>query len=154
MAGRNPIPIAQHQAQGTYRPDRHKGKLSAQALTELPGAPAWLSRHGRAAWQDLGTLLIGRSVLTQLDLAALACVCEAIAEWRELRRKVRKDGRTYTTTTQAGDTMIRPHPHVNMLAAAERRMWAELAHFGLTPASRAKVSAGTTEATDNPWAKL
>lgn len=93
-------------------------------------------------------------VLTTADPHALAMLCDAYAEYLECRQIVTNVGRTYTTTTQQGDTMIRPRPEVAMASDAWRRVQRMLTEFGMTPSSRSKVKGSPREERDpfEEWA--
>lgn len=79
-------------------------------------------------------------VLTTADPIALGLLCDALAEYIAARAEVEKAGRTYETESESGSVMIRAHPSVAIQADAWRRAKLMLTEFGLTPASRAKVS--------------
>lgn len=71
-------------------------------------------------------------------------ICTAVIE---------DSGRTYATTATSGDKLIRARPAVAMRNESMRHAQSLLAEFGLTPASRSKVSAGKP-AEINPFAAL
>lgn len=50
--------------------------------------------------------------------------------------------RYYTTRTKEGSFMIRPHPAMAVRQDAWKRVVGLLGHFGMTPATRAKVTVG------------
>jgi P27 family predicted phage terminase small subunit len=111
--------------------------------------PAWLKgAKARRAWRALAPVLGRMQILTEADEVAVGLLCDAFAEWQECRAVIRKHGRTYQTTTQTGDTMIRPRPEVADAADAWRRVKAMLTEYGLTAASRAKVSAPSAKEDD------
>ena len=85
-------------------------------------------------------MLVRMQVLTDADPVALGLLCDALAEYIAARAEVERAGRTYETVSESGGVMIRAHPAVAIQADAWRRAKLMLTEFGLTPASRAKVS--------------
>jgi P27 family predicted phage terminase small subunit len=81
--------------------------------------------------------------LATTDTHALEAAAETMAEAREARAAIEKEGRFYTSPTRDGGTMIRPHPALASMQDADKRLRAWLIEFGLTPASRGKVSTNT-----------
>jgi len=80
-------------------------------------------------------------VLTEADSAALERLCDCYSDILECREIINRDGRTYTTTNSDGDTLIKGHPAVAQLRAADSQFKSYLVEFGLTPAARTKVHA-------------
>lgn len=66
---------------------------------------------------------------------------------------IAEEGRTYTTTTQMGDTMYRARPEVAMRSDAMRRAQQLRSELGLGPASKSKVSAGKKHEA-NPYEEI
>ena len=91
---------------------------------------------------------------TVADWPALQLLTETLAEWAEARQALHRKGLTYETTTVTGDLMCRPDPEVTSAAEAMRRAHRMLSEFGLTPASRGKVSALGSNETDDAFAQI
>ncbi len=127
---------------GTARADRmNPNEPKPVALADLAPPPSMTTRATNA-WRKLAPLLQRMGVLTEADTLALMQLCEAYAEILSARAALRdRGGPTYETTTVQGGRMVRTYPEVAMLADADRRFLQYLAAFGLTPASRSKVSA-------------
>jgi P27 family predicted phage terminase small subunit len=87
-------------------------------------------------------------VVSQLDARALELLVEAYTEYRHHCDTLEIEGYTYRTETQTGDVLIKAHPAAIMKADAWKRLRAMLAEFGMTPASRSKVSTKTPDAVD------
>lgn len=79
-------------------------------------------------------------MLTSADPIALGLLCDALAEYVAAREVVEREGMTYESESDKTGTMIRRHPAVEIQSDAWRRAKLMLTEFGLTPASRAKVS--------------
>jgi len=99
--------------------------------------PTDMTAEGRREWKKIVPLLLGLSVLSVIDGAALEGYCEAYSESRQAARIIRKEG--LTVESSKGDT--RPHPAVGIRDKAQKRMKSFLVEFGLTPASRTRIHA-------------
>lgn len=103
--------------------------------------PEWLSERARKYWGDIGGQLLNMKVVTADNGPALELLTETLATWAEARQAVHRLGLVYETETQTGDTMRRPNPEVAIASDAMKASLRMLTEFGLTPASRSKVSA-------------
>ena len=147
MTGRPRKPTQLKIVEGTARKDRMNSKEPKPDVI-APVMPGWLSPKAKTAWKELSGVLLEMGVLTVPDRKALELLCDAYGEWRDARAVIEKQGMTYQTTTQHGDTMYRARPEVAMAQNAWSRVMAGLVQFGLTPASRSKVSANDPTPTD------
>jgi P27 family predicted phage terminase small subunit len=110
-----------------------------QLQIERPTMPRRMSPVAKEAWKRFAPLLEVMGVLTKVDSGALERLCETYAEIADYQNQIARCGSTYSTVTEHGQEVIRPHPAVAMLSAADRRFKTYLTEFGLTPAARAKV---------------
>lgn len=134
--------------QGTQRPGRvnpAEPKPMAIPLNQRP--PAWLSDRGRRAWREILPILRRMGVVTVADPLALSMLADAVGEYIEARTVVIAEGATYWTEGQS--RMLRPRPEVAIASDAWRRAKQLLTEFGLTPASRGRVS-GSPEKAEDP----
>ena len=127
---------------------RKINKAEPKPKREIPSCPAHLSDAGKVAWSHLSVMLDRIGVLTEADAYALERACACYAELLELQTLVDRDGMTYSTTSTAGETVIKGNPAVAMLADADRRFKGYLVEFGLTPAARSKVKVDGSEQKD------
>lgn len=172
--GRPRKPTALHRIHGTDRPDRMNPHEPAPPLAVTERCPSWLRGRARSAWKWVYPRLRDMRVLTEADRDALALLCDAYGELIECRAVIAKFGRVYESKIIRADTkrvttksrrddpfevpddydptalsvMIRPRPEVAIAADAWRRVNAMMQQFGLTPASRSKVSAQETSEVD------
>jgi P27 family predicted phage terminase small subunit len=108
----------------------------------------WLSATAREYWDEIGGLLLQMKLISYGDTAALMLLTDALAEWCAVRKTITRKGRTQTVMGKFGSS-IKARPEVAMEADLWRRASAMLTQFGLTPASRGKVSAlGAAEEKD------
>lgn len=128
MRGRKPTAPALKVIAGTDRPDREAPDDAPEfdLVTEFPDPPMHLNADGAGMWTDLGPKLVAAKVLQVVDLYALQQLCYA---WQ---RAVAKQ--------KAG---------MDITAAEDNALKALWSEFGMTPASRRKVSAGGDKKSSN-----
>lgn len=129
MRGRKPTAPALKVIAGTDRPDREAPDAPEfDLVTEFPDPPQHLNADGAAMWSDLGPKLVAARVLQVVDIYALQQLCYA---WQ---RAVAKQ--------KAG---------MDITAAEDNALKALWSEFGMTPASRRKVSAGSQKPAGNKF---
>ncbi len=125
-----------------------KGNPSKRAINKsepkppsgVPPVPKHFNKQEKYWFKRIGEELDGSNVITNLDGMALELLIGAYVEWRSHRDILDEEGETYKTKTMTGDTLIKAHPRVGMMADAWKRLRGMMAEFGMTPASRSKVS--------------
>lgn len=128
--GRKPKAPALKVLAGTNRPDREVPDAPEFDLIEkFPGAPQHLNVDGAEMWNNLGPQLVSARVLQVVDLYALEQLCFA---WQMLRKKAKAE----MEATSAEHTALK----------------ALFSEFGMTPASRQKVSGGGEKPKGNKFA--
>lgn len=146
--GRPAKPTRLKVLEGTTRKDRaNPAEPKPPPARAREAAPRWLRPTSRPWWNRLRPLLVQMQVLTGADPVALGLLCDALADYMSARAIVERKGRTYETEGEAG-LMVRQRPEVAIAADAWRRAKLMMTEFGLTPASRAKVSAADVGPTD------
>jgi P27 family predicted phage terminase small subunit len=118
-----------------------------------PVAPEWLSDRASAIFEETCRRMSGIGTLSEEWADVIADYASCVEEIEITTGIIEDLGRTYTTTTQTGDTMFRPRPEVAMRSDAMRRAQALRAELGIGPASKSKVSAGKPDE-ENPFAAL
>ncbi len=105
-----------------------------------PDRPAHVATNAVASgeWDRIVKLTTATRVLTVADGPILEMTALAYAEYR-IAQKATAKSLTYKVKTAAGSFIVKPRPEVPMAADAWRRYVNGLTHFGLTPATRAKV---------------
>src|SRR6185312_16774353 len=134
--GRRPIPTALKLVKGNpgKRPlNRHEPK----PLRTIPRCPPELSPVARKEWRRISRHLFQLGLITAIDRAALAAYCQSWAQWLDAIAQVQKLGPV--VRSPSGYPMISPFVAVASQAYAQMR--AMLTEFGMTPASRSRVSA-------------
>jgi len=144
MAGRRPTPTHLKIVAGNPG-KRALNKTEPKPRREIPSCPAHLADSGKVAWGRLSLILDRMGVMTEADSAALERLCDCYTDILECRVLIERDGRTYSVTTQSGDTLIKANPAVAQLRAADAQFKSYLVEFGLTPAARSKVHAAAED---------
>lgn len=138
--GRNAKPTAVKKLQGN--PGKRKiNKNEPSAPSGIPEMPEFLSTEGRAEWNRIVPLLVDMGVLTAADGKALAGYCSAYAQLAKCEAAIEKFGLICATLDEVtGVAVLKVNPAVRVKSDALRQMKAFLIEFGLTPASRPKLS--------------
>lgn len=102
-----------------------------------PACPSWLPAEARREWRRIVPELEAMGVLTRADGSALMGYCLAVADVRAAQEVLDSEGTTYTTASG----YVAQRPEVSMKRQALAQMKAFLTEFGLTPASRTRITA-------------
>jgi P27 family predicted phage terminase small subunit len=137
MPGPPKKPTALKLVEGTYREDR-VAKNEPRPKVAIPKPPKHMSALALEEWNRIVEELRDNGLMTNLDRAALVTYCEMWANYVTASEKVKKTGGMVIQTT-GGNFMDNPY------FSAQKRS-AELMHkflieFGMTPASRTRISA-------------
>lgn len=139
--GRRPLPKAEPKPKAGKPPMPEHVKVDAVAAAE---------------WKRLVELLVapGTAVLTVGDGPILELTVLAYSTWRQALAAMKKHGLTQTCTTKSGGKLVRPRPEPIIASDAWRRYEKGLTHFGLSPATRGKVSAIPDDEEKDPSAEF
>jgi P27 family predicted phage terminase small subunit len=150
MANKNgpkALPTQMKVLKGTAQPCR-VNKKEPKLAVERSMVPKWLSKRAQEAYIDLSDILVGMQVLTKADRTALEMLCDAYAEYRQAREYIEQHGMSYEVNTKDGSVLHKVYPQVAIGSDAYKRVRSMMTEFGLTPASRGKVSAQGEQADD------
>jgi P27 family predicted phage terminase small subunit len=143
LNGRKRKPTALRLVDGN-RGKRPLPKAEPKPKRGAPPIPPHVKSDPVAAeeWKRLAALTGAPSigVLTVSDGPILEATVLAYSTFRLASAALEKS-LTYTCPTKNGGTMVRSRPEVFIAADAWRRYVVGLTHFGLSPATRSKVSA-------------
>lgn len=119
---------------------------------EIPSAPRHLGKEARKEWRRITPLLEELGLISGLDRAALALYCQAVGRLSELEEafngmvaKHESDGLSYPDAVFAASRSQTPSGYeqqsviVQLIGAHRLQVHRHLAHFGLSPAARARV---------------
>lgn len=116
----------------------------------LPSCPKHLTGAARTEWKRITPELYELGLLTNIDRSALAAYCSAYAEWVEACEVM--NGKSPLIKTEAGN--IIQNPLVGIKHKAAEHMHKFLTEFGMTPASRSRISVNKKAASDDPMEDL
>ena len=155
-AGRPRKPTAMHRLNGNpgkrALPKEGEEPAPANAKKGAP-PPYWLDNYAKTAWKHLQPMLVDMRVYTEADRYALELLVQAYAEYRRACDAIRIQGPTIWVETKAGGYMM-PDPAIRERNDAWRRCMGALSHFGLTPASRARIQVLPKEEEGDPFAEF
>lgn len=117
---------------------------------EVPPCPAWLSQDAREEWERIAPHLERLGLLSQIDLAALTCYVQAWGDLAWARRRMAEISeqdptgeRARINTTPSGYRQISELQQISNRAMEQVEKF--LGHFGMSPALRARVTAGSPQ---------
>lgn len=105
----------------------------------LPECPKSLGPEARNYWDQIGPQLVELGVLTALDGAALAMLCDLWGSYLVAQAKVDEFGAAGGLVVMAGKTPIMS-PWLLTANSLRKQLREFLAEFGLTPSSRSRVA--------------
>ena len=134
--GRRPLP--------ENEPEPKRGKRA-------PSVPSWLGEEAKEVWRAHARKLWELGLLTDLDLDALATLCETTALYRTAVAMIGKQGAVWVSeetgyTQQTAWVGIRNNALKQM-----QSLWAE---FGMTPKERSRIELPEQEKERDPLAEL
>lgn len=148
-AGRPPLPASVHQLHGN--PSKKPAAELAPAIepeVKIPDPPAFLCEEAREEWTRIAPELKTLGLVAEVYSRPLAAYCVAYADWARARVAIEKLFSAGTPEAMAGYVATTPQGYQQvtglmvMARQAEQRMLEAAREFGLTPASRTKVTMG------------
>ncbi|MDA2921183.1 phage terminase small subunit P27 family [Desulfobacterota bacterium AH_259_B03_O07] len=152
-SGRKRKPTNLHIVQGTYRKDRATVNEPKPDL-EIPKYITGLSKEAKKHWDVVGHELNLMRVLTRADKFLLRLICDAMVDYDEGMKNLKKQPKIIAGTNKHGSPILITDPNVALVRDAWNRILIGLREFGLTPSSRTKISVMPEIDEDNPWAHL
>ena len=133
--------------QGTFRKDRATPNEPKPNIN-IPSPPDHLSKEALIEWDRITPILYNLGLLSDLDMVALAAYCQAYGRWTQAEMELKGSG--IIIKTQNGNVI--QNPLVGIANQAMLQTHKFLVEFGLTPASRSKVSANKQDDKKaDPW---
>ena len=117
-AGRPSLPAAVKRLKGTLRPSRESASAPSATPSRVTAPPPKLSKAEKEVWFELAPLVNGMGVISKADLPAFRALACSVAAVRAAYA-----ARDY-----------------KLVCVLDPRAEKWLSHFGMTPATRAKVS--------------
>jgi len=148
MKGRKPRPTNLKILEG--EPNKDRINLNEpQPLTLEVNCPKHLKGEARAEWKRIYPELQAMGLISLIDRAALAVYCQAWERWVKYSKIVEEKGELYKT--QSGNVITSPALWVANKAAEQMHKF--LTEFGMTPASRSRLTTSVA-ISDDPLDKL
>lgn len=152
--GRPPKPTELKKLAGN--PGKRKlNESEPKPAKKLPTCPRHLTKEARAEWRRISRELADMNLLTAVDRAALAAYCQCWARWVEIEMELQRvDEETQKPVHELLGSTDKGYDFANPLLGAAnsamKQMKGFLMEFGMTPASRSRVSVGG-DAPDDPY---
>lgn len=144
--GRKKIPTKLKIVKGTHRHWRENPN-EPDYPTAIPQPPGHLSERAMAEWNEMSQILYDQGLLSIIDKACLAGYCQLYGRWAEAEASLKRTKQLIKTTS--GN--IIQNPLIGIANTAYKLMKDSLIEFGMTPASRSKVSAKKSKKKEDPW---
>lgn len=148
-SGRKPQPTALKLLHGN--PGRRPlNENEPKPKAALPKPPAHLSPVAKQEWRRAGKLLHSMGLISDLDLAAFALYCTAWARWVEAEQALS----TYGVMLKSPNGFPVQSPYLSVANRAMDQIRSLLSEFGMSPATRTRVSAMLPDNDDDPMEQL
>jgi P27 family predicted phage terminase small subunit len=147
MQGRKPKPTNLKILDGDKDKDRinyNEPKPSNVAAT----CPSHLCSEARTEWKRIYPELQSMGLMTSIDRSALAAYCQAYGRWAKYEKIIKEKGELHKT--KSGNIITSPALWVANKALEQ--MYKYMTEFGLTPASRTRLSVAKQE--EDPMEQL
>ena len=139
-AGRKPKPTNIKILEGNPG-KRPLNAYEPKPLKKAPPCPKWLEPEAKKEWRRLAKTLEAMGVLTDADMAAFAGYCQAYARWKEAEERITDRGLVIRTPSGYPQQV----PHISIAQQYLKLMQQFAEQFGLTPAARSRIIAGSGE---------
>lgn len=146
MPGRRPKPTALKEIQGN--PGKRPLNKNEPKPKGTPTCPSHLDPEGKKEWRRISKELSAIGLLTSVDRAALAAYCAAYSRWAEAEQKIQQHG--LVVKAPSGYPIQNPYVGIANTAMDHLRKFAT--EFGLTPASRTRLSVEPQKTDTDPFA--
>jgi P27 family predicted phage terminase small subunit len=101
-----------------------------------PRCPRHLSAEAKSEWRRVTPLLSTLGLLSRIDRAALSMYCEAWGRWVEAEEALKK----YGVMVKSPNGFPMQSPYLAVANKAMEQMRGLLTEFGMSPASRTRLS--------------
>lgn len=107
-----------------------------QPEAKLPAPPRHLSKEARKEWRRSGAFLLQLGLISDLDRAAFAAYCTAYGRWIEAEEALK----SYGVMIKSPNGFPMQSPYLSVANKAMEQMRSLLSEFGMSPATRTRVS--------------
>lgn len=154
--GRKPLAQEVKEATGAFRKNpQRKAKTAPTADGVSPIPPKGICKVAKSKWKELIKDLQRNGVLSADTREMLVSYCTIFAKWMEARQKVEETGLAIESVDKMGQLVISRNPYVSEMHKFRDQLNKLLPEFGLTPASRQKLtSMKLDDKKEDPFAKI
>ena len=149
MAGRRPKPTALKELAGN--PGKRAMNRNEPKFSGLPTCPPHLDKAAKTEWKRISKELSAVGLLTAVDRAALAAYCQCWSRWVAAEESIRE---TSLVVKSAKSGYPIQNPFVAIANTALDLMKKFLTEFGLTPASRSRLSVDADKSSADPFSQF
>ena len=135
QSGRKPKPTSLKLLQGNPG-KRPLNENEPRPAPRLPSPPAHLSKEARKEWRRSGAFLLELGLISDLDRSAFAAYCTAYGRWIEAEEALK----TYGVMIKSPSGFPIQSPYLSIAKKAMEQMRSLLSEFGMSPATRTRVS--------------
>ena len=139
---------------------RPLNKFEPQPKVENPSCPSFLCYEARVEWKRIVPKLMALGLISRIDRAALAAYCQAYGRWVKAEKALKAVEDKFKNVNAGGGLCYQTpkgywvtQPLVSVANKALEQMHKFLIEFGMTPASRTRISMKSSES-DDPLDKL
>ena len=136
--GRKPTPTAIKELEGNPG-KRPLNDAEPKPQKKAPACPKWLDAEAKKEWRRLAKNMEAMGVLTEVDMAAFAGYCQAYARWKQAEERITDRGLVMRTPSGYAQQV----PYISIAQQYLRLMNQFAEQFGLTPAARSRIIAGS-----------
>ena len=136
--GRKPTPTAIKELEGNPG-KRPLNDAEPKPQKKAPACPKWLDTEAKKEWRRLAKTMEAMGVLTEVDMAAFAGYCQAYARWKQAEERITDRGLVMRTPSGYAQQV----PYISIAQQYLRLMNQFAEQFGLTPAARSRIIAGS-----------
>ena len=136
--GRKPTPTAIKELEGNPG-KRPLNDAEPKPQKKAPACPKWLDAEAKKEWRRLAKTMEAMGVLTEVDMAAFAGYCQAYARWKQEVERITDRGLVMRTPSGYAQQV----PYISIAQQYLRLMNQFAEQFGLTPAARSRIIAGS-----------
>ena len=136
--GRKPTPTAIKELEGNPG-KRPLNDAEPKPQKKAPACPKWLDAEAKKEWRRLAKTMEAMGVLTEVDMAAFAGYCQAYARWKQAEERITDRGLVMRTPSGYAQQV----PYISIAQQYLRLMNQFAEQFGLTPAARSRIIAGS-----------
>ncbi|MBX9878849.1 MAG: phage terminase small subunit P27 family [Candidatus Obscuribacterales bacterium] len=145
MARPGPIPKSRALKERAGNPGKRRLPNEPKPATGDLSCPSWMPTEGKKEWARIVPELQRLGVATQIDQSQLELYCGAWATWLDAQKKLAKEGAVLMRPTGS----FYANPYVKIAADASKEIQSIAKEFGLTPSSRTRVDAGSTDSEED-----